>query len=68
MQLVDPPRVLRVALDQLHRVLADRRLPVVGPGEPDPVREDRQDVGPALVGLEEDLEGALAGLVAGSHG
>jgi hypothetical protein len=60
--------VLGVALDQLHRVLADRRLPGVGPGQPDPVGEDRQDVGAALVALEEDLEGALAGRVAGSHG
>ena len=32
------------------------------------VRQDRQDVGAALVALEEDLEGALAGRVAGSHG
>ena len=61
-------RLARVALDELHRVLADRRLPGVGPGVPDPVREDRLDVHAALVGLEEDLEGALAGRVAGSHG
>jgi len=67
-QLVDAPRVLRVALDQLHRVLAHRRLPGVGPGVPDPVREDGQHIDPALVALEEDLEGSLAGRVAGSHG
>ncbi len=60
-ELVDPLRLGGVALDQLHRVLADRRLPGVGPGVPDPVREDRQDVHAALVALEEDLEGALAG-------
>jgi hypothetical protein len=35
---------------------------------PDPVREDRLDVDSALVRLEEDLEGALAGRVASSHG
>ncbi|CAL2060895.1 protein of unknown function [Streptomyces murinus] len=67
-QFVDAPGVLGVALDQLHRVLADRRLPGVGPGQPNPVGEDRQDIGAALVTLEENLEGALAGRVAGSHG
>jgi hypothetical protein len=67
-EIVDPARLGGVPLDQLHRVLADRGLPGVGPGMPDPVREDRLDVHIALVALEEDLEGALAGRVAGSHG
>ena len=58
----------RVPLDQLHRVLGDRWLPGVGPRVPNPVREDRLHGRTALVGLEEDLEGALAGRVAGSHG
>ena len=67
-EVVDPVRVLRVPLDQLHREFADRRLAVVGPREPYPVREDRLHGRPALVGLEEDLEGTLTGLVPGSHG
>jgi hypothetical protein len=68
MDLVDAVRVLRVTLDEVHGVLGDRRLAVVGTGVPDPVREDRLHGRPALVGLEEDLEGPLAGLVTGSHG
>jgi hypothetical protein len=60
--------VLRVPLDELHRVFADRRLPIVGPGVPYPVREDGLYGAATLIGLEKDLKGTLTGLVAGSHG
>ena len=69
-QVVDPGRVLGVALDQLHRVLADlRRTLVRGPGAAHPVREHGLRGDAPVVRLEEDLEGARAGLVAcGGHG
>ena len=58
----------RLAFDELHRELTDRRLTVVGPRVPNPVRENALHGLTALVGLEENLEGALAGLVPGGHG
>jgi hypothetical protein len=62
--LVDVLAVREPALDERRRVLRQGRL---GHGGGQPVAEQLGDVDPALLGLEEDVDGALARLGASSH-